>query len=96
MFVGEGETQFLLLAVRSPDELHVEKIESDPTWLTVSLEPMAGQREGTQLFRIRLEVPRDALPCNYRTESGWVRIYTDNAAAEEIEFKVSFAVAQRY
>lgn len=93
---GDGKTEALALTVRDPKELKVEKIESNPPFLKASLEPLGRSRKGVQLFRIKLEIPPDAPPCNFATESGWVRITTSSQAAKEIDLKVSFAVAPQF
>lgn len=96
LYEGEGKADYLVWNVRDKRRPKVLAIQSNPAVLKVALEPLSGGGEGTQSYRVGIEVPREAPPCNFRTEKGWVRITTDNPAAEQIEFKVSFAICPRF
>ncbi len=89
---GEGGRKAVLLKVRGKHrQLKIEKVEKKPEFLQVRVDPLSNPG----LYRIEVEVPPDAPPCDYRVDDamGWFRILTDHPQMPEIvALKVAFAV----
>lgn len=92
---GAGKTLRLSIKLRDADlSFPVEKIEVEPSFLKVTLEPHHEADLATPgLFDLILEVPADAPICQYMgNPEGHLRITTSHPRVPEIKFKVMVAV----
>jgi hypothetical protein len=92
--LGEGSRKAVLLKVRGKHrQLKIERVDKTPEFLQVRVTPLSNPG----LYRIEVEVPPDAPPCDYQGKGedamGWFRILTDHPQMPEIlALKVAFAV----
>ncbi len=91
---GEGARAFLIMKVNDPRPALVFKtIETEPALLRAHVVPYRSNSAGVGLYRIDLEVPRNARPCSFAAgHEGTVRMKTDHPRLPVIELKVDFAV----
>jgi hypothetical protein len=93
---GEGARVCLVLKVRGEHrEIRVRNIEKSPGFLNVSVAPTTPELAKKGLYRIVLEVPREAPACNHMVPGGMgdIRVLTDHPEMPEIvRLKIAFAV----
>lgn len=93
---GEPAKAYLLLKIRGEHrEINVRKIEVTPDFLNVKVFAQTQELAKKGLYRIIIEIPRDALPGSYMLpgKMGTLRILTDHPDMPEIAaLKVAFIV----
>ncbi len=96
---GRGARVPLLLQIRGKHrEIHVQDIQTTPSYLNVTVAAQSPELAKKGLYKIIVEVPRDAPPCNFMTENqmGTLRVLTDHPEMPEIvKLKVAFAVTSQ-
>ena len=92
---GQAAKENVILKINSePKTLTIERIETEPAFLRAEVVPVGEGTQRSGVYRIELEIPRDAPACNHMEEGqlGVVRIATDHPRFPLIELKVFFAV----
>lgn len=91
---GEGARRTVFVSVAGDRrELNVGEIETTPEFLRVRVAPDGEATETFSRYRVDIEVPADAAPCNYmRPGMGEVRIATDHPDLPELVLQVEFAI----
>jgi hypothetical protein len=91
---GESAKEIILMNVNDQDKsLSVEHIETEPEFMRVQVFPLASEPAKVGLYRIEVEIPGNARPCDYMgVHAGVIRIKTDHPRLPVIGLKVSFAV----
>jgi hypothetical protein len=89
---GEGACETVLMKVRDPrPALVVRRIETQPAFLHVRVNPYQGRGLAIGLYRLEVEIPREAPPCNFMGDrAAVIRLWTDHPRLAEIEWKVDF------
>ncbi len=90
---GEGACETILMKVRDPRPLLVvRRIETEPDFLHVRINACQGHGPGVGLYRVEVEIPREAPPGNFMADrAAVVRLWTDHPRLPLIEWKVDFA-----
>jgi hypothetical protein len=89
---GRKRRLFMKLRDEQP-EMVVERIETTPDFLQVSVTPYRADSRATGLYRLDIAIPADAPECGYRgTELGKIRLAIDHPRVEELTLKASFAI----
>jgi hypothetical protein len=91
---GESTKEIILMKVNDRRQsLSVEHIETEPEFIKVQVFPLASEPAKVGLYRIEVEIPGNARPCDYMgAHAGAIRIKTDHPRLPVIGLKVSFAV----
>lgn len=92
---GAGKTVRLAVKLRDEDlSLPVQKIEMEPAFVKVSLEPHQEADLATPgLYDLTLEIPADAPICQYMgNPQGSLRITTSHPRVPEIKFKMRLSI----
>ena len=91
---GQGAHRRLILKVCDRQrQLNVEKIETYPEYLQVSLKSLSPENIENGIYSIEVDIPADAPEANYLQEDkAWFRIVTDHPALSEIRMPVEFAI----
>jgi hypothetical protein len=91
---GENVKEIILMKVNDRRQsLSVEHIETEPEFMRVQVFPLASEPAKVGLYRIEVEIPSNARPCDYMgAHAGAIRIKTDHPRLPVIGLKVSFAV----
>ncbi len=71
--------------------LVVRRVETEPAFLRVRVNACQGHGPGIGLYRVEVEVPREAPPGNFMADrAAIVRLWTDHPRLPLIEWKVDF------
>ena len=91
---GESAKEIILMKVNDQRQsLTIEHIETEPEFMRVQVFPLASEPAKVGLYRIEVEIPSNARPCDYMgAHAGVIRIKTDHPRLPVIDLKVSFAV----
>ena len=91
---GDSAKETLLMKVDDPRRaLSVNSVETEPDFIRVQVFPLPTGSAKAGLYRIEVEIPGNARPCNYMGEHpALIRINTDHPLFPEIDVKVSLAV----
>jgi hypothetical protein len=91
---GESAKEIILMKVNDQRRsLTIEQIETEPEFMRAKVFPVASEPAKVGLYRIEVEIPGNARPCDYMgAHAGVIRIKTDHPRLPVIELKVSFAV----
>lgn len=94
---GEGAKARLTMTLREePRSAKVIRVEKEPDFLVVDAGPYKPGSERIGIYKIDIEVPRDAPPSNYmRHRAAKVKVALDHPTLPEVELKVEFAVLNR-
>ena len=94
--IKEGETRREKVLMKIDDDhkkIDVKRIETEPAFLHAIVAPYKKDAPEKGLYRIELEIPRDAPACSRMGDfCGKIRIETDHPKLSVIELKVDFAV----
>ena len=93
---GAGKKMRLTLKVRDEDlSLPIKRIDTEPSFLKVSLEPHREAQLATPgLYDLNIEVPADAPVCQYMgNPQGSLRVVTGHSRVPEIKLKVILSVS---
>jgi len=93
---GEGAKSQFIVKVRDTDpELNLTGVETVPEFIQISLKPYRSS-EGKvtpSLYRLHLEIPRDAPPCTYSvTRPGTIGLQFDHPRIKKLDLKVVFSI----
>lgn len=91
---GEGANEDVFMVLReAKDPVEILAVEYEPTWLKIDVTPQEAEKEGERLFKVHVEVPRDAPVCMH-TGSGAVpiTIRTNHPRTPVVRFFLEFAV----
>ncbi len=93
--VNPGTEFERVLTVRVQDQLKdlkITAVETQPSFVEAHLEPFPG-KNAAGMYRLRLRIPPDATPGNYRGENlGKVRLTFEHPRIDSLELGVSFVV----
>jgi hypothetical protein len=91
---GESAKEIILMKVNDRRQsLTIEHIETEPEFMRVRVFPLTSEAAKAGLYRIEVEIPGNARPCDYMgAQTGMIRIKTDHPRLPVIDLKVSFAV----
>ena len=91
--LGIGFERVLTVRVQDQDhDLKVTSVKTQPSFVEAHLEPFPGEN-AAGMYRLRLRIPPDATPGNYRGESlGKVRLAFDHPRIDSLELGMSFVI----
>jgi hypothetical protein len=91
---GQGKTLRLIAQIRDPEpNVEFEPAEVEPSFLKVHIAPHSPQGDLRGLYRLEIEVPRDAPDCSYfAPRYGRIKIKPRHPRVEPVELKVNMAV----
>ena len=94
---GTGAREQLMIKIRDEHRgLAVQRIETKPDFLRVRCSPHGPEAAKIGLYRIEIEVPRDAPEGSFMGgNSGEIRVETDHPQLPVLSLKVEFAVVKQ-
>ena len=94
---GSRVRETLLLKVKDDRrDITVERIETQPPFLQVKVQPQSVGSKSIGLYRIEVEIPSNAPPCEYTgVDRGVVRVKTNHPRFPTIEFRVDFVLTAK-
>jgi hypothetical protein len=94
--VREGQAARETVFLKLNDDrrrLSVRRIETEPPFLRASLAPFRDGADRLGLYRIDVDLPPDAPPCDFTApHRGRIRLATDHPRLPWIELKVDFCI----
>lgn len=91
--IGQGARELLTMKIRDDHRvLNVKRIETVPDFLNVKVTPYSESTAAMGLYKIDVEVPKNAPASDYMSTEGKIRIITDHPHVPVITLDVEFAV----
>ncbi len=90
---GQGARETMVMKVHDErPTLVFRRVETDPAFMRVRVSAYQGPSATVGLYRIEVEIPREAPQCNFMgKDAGTIRLRTDHPRLRVIEWHVDFA-----